>query len=204
MHAQTVTPGVVWHDGAVSRADRSAVTGGAGAVVWFTGLSGSGKSTVAVQVEHALVASGRPAYLLDGDNLRHGLNGDLGFSAADRGENVRRVGEVAALFADAGVVALVPLVSPYRADRDTVRQRVLAAGLAFIEVFVDTPLELCEQRDPKGLYAKARAGELTGMTGIDDPYEAPTDPELVLTPTDGDPAAQAAIVLAELSRIDRA
>ncbi len=204
MHAQTVTPGVVWHDGAVSRADRSAVTGGAGAVVWFTGLSGSGKSTVAVQVEHALVASGRPAYLLDGDNLRHGLNGDLGFSAADRGENVRRVGEVAALFADAGVVALVPLVSPYRADRDTVRQRVLAAGLAFIEVFVDTPLELCEQRDPKGLYAKARAGELTGMTGIDDPYEAPNDPELVLTPTDGDPAAQAAIVLAELSRIDRA
>jgi bifunctional enzyme CysN/CysC len=195
---------VVWHDGAVSRADRSAVTGGAGAVVWFTGLSGSGKSTVAVQVEHALVASGRPAYLLDGDNLRHGLNGDLGFSAADRGENVRRVGEVAALFADAGVVALVPLVSPYRADRDTVRQRVLAAGLAFIEVFVDTPLELCEQRDPKGLYAKARAGELTGMTGIDDPYEAPNDPELVLTPTDGDPAAQAAIVLAELSRIDRA
>lgn len=172
--------------------------------MWFTGLSGSGKSTVAVQVEHALVASGRPAYLLDGDNLRHGLNGDLGFSAADRGENVRRVGEVAALFADAGVVALVPLVSPYRADRDTVRQRVLAAGLAFIEVFVDTPLELCEQRDPKGLYAKARAGELTGMTGIDDPYEAPNDPELVLTPTDGDPAAQAAIVLAELSRIDRA
>ena len=189
------TPGVVWHHGAVSRSERSRVTGGSGSVVWFTGLSGSGKSTVAVEVERALVASGRAAYLLDGDNLRHGLNGDLGFSAEDRGENVRRVGEVAALFADAGVVALVPLVSPYRDDRDRVRRRVLDAGITFLEVFVDTPLELCESRDPKGLYARARAGELTGMTGIDDPYEAPTAPELVLQPTDGDPAAQAALVL---------
>ncbi len=194
-----VTPGVVWHEGAVSRDERAAVTGGRGAVVWFTGLSGSGKSTVAVEVERALVAGGRAAYLLDGDNLRHGLNGDLGFSAADRAENVRRVGEVAALFADAGVVAVVPLVSPYRADRDRVRRRVTDAGLRFVEVHVDTPLEVCESRDPKGLYARARAGELTGMTGIDDPYEPPDAPELVLRPSDGDPVEQAALVLERLA-----
>ena len=186
---------VVWHDGHVGRAERAAATGGLGRVVWFTGLSGSGKSTVAVEVERRLVEMGRAAYLLDGDNLRHGLNVDLGFSAADRDENVRRVGEVAALFADAGVIALVPLVSPYRTARDRVRARVEAAGLSFTEVHVDTPLEECERRDPKGLYAKARAGELTGMTGINDPYEAPTAPELVLTPADGDPAAQAQRVL---------
>ena len=191
---------VVWHPGHVGRDERARATGGAGRVVWFTGLSGSGKSTVAVQVERALVGSGRAAYLLDGDNLRHGLNVDLGFSAEDRDENVRRVGEVAALFADAGVVALVPLVSPYRAARAAVRRRVTDAGLEFCEVFVDTPLELCERRDPKGLYAKARAGELRGMTGIDDPYEAPERPELVLTPDDGDPAAQAARVLQLLTR----
>ncbi len=191
---------VVWHPGHVARAERARATGGAGRVVWFTGLSGSGKSTVAVEVERALVGSGRAAYLLDGDNLRHGLNVDLGFSAEDRDENVRRVGEVAALFADAGVVALVPLVSPYRAARDAVRRRVVDAGLDFLEVFVDTPLELCERRDPKGLYAKARAGQLRGMTGIDDPYEAPERPEMVLTPDDGDPAAQAARVLELLDR----
>ncbi len=190
---------VVWHEGEVPRSERAAVTGGEGLVVWFTGLSGSGKSTVAVEVERCLVASGRAAYLLDGDNLRHGLNADLGFSAADRDENVRRVGAVAALFADAGVVALVPLVSPYRAARDAVRSRVSDAGLRFVEVFVDTPLEECERRDPKGLYARARAGELRGMTGIDDPYEAPSAPELVLTPAVGDPAAQAAVVLDALA-----
>ncbi len=189
---------VVWHPGHVERDERSGATGGPGRVVWFTGLSGSGKSTVAVEVERALVGSGRAAYLLDGDNLRHGLNVDLGFSAADRDENVRRVGEVAALFADAGVVALVPLVSPYRAARDKVRDRVTSAGLSFVEVYVDTPLEECERRDPKGLYAKARAGELIGMTGIDDPYEAPGSPELVLTPDDGAPTDQALRVLALL------
>jgi len=190
--------GVVWHEGAVDRHDRSRVTGGPGLVVWFTGLSGSGKSTVAVEVEQRLVSAGRAAYLLDGDNLRHGLNGDLGFSAADRDENVRRVGEVATLFADAGLVALVPLVSPYRAARDSVRSRVASTGLTFLEVFVDTPLEECEARDPKGLYARARAGELTGMTGIDDPYEPPSAPELVLRPTDGDAASQAAMVIASM------
>lgn len=186
---------VVWHPGHVSREARAHVTGGTGAVVWLTGLSGSGKSTVAVELERRLVESGRAAYLLDGDNVRHGLNVDLGFSEVDRNENIRRVGEVAALFADAGVVAVVPLISPFRAARDRVRERVTSAGLPFHEVFVDTPLEVCEQRDPKGLYAKARAGELRGMTGIDDPYEAPEEPELVLRPSDGDAAAQARLVL---------
>jgi bifunctional enzyme CysN/CysC len=166
----------------------------------MTGLSGSGKSTVAVEVERQLVASGRAAYLLDGDNLRHGLNGDLGFTAAERSENVRRVGEVAALFADAGVVAVVPLISPYRADREQARRRAGVAGAAFIEVHLDVPLELCESRDPKGLYARARSGELTGMTGIDDPYEAPVSPEVVLTPADGPPEAMAARVIVALDR----
>ncbi len=182
-----MTDDVTWHAGHVAREDRPTL----GATVWLTGLSGSGKSTVAMAAERALVAAGRPAYVLDGDNLRHGLNGDLGFSAADRAENVRRVGHVASLLADAGVVALVPLVSPYRADRDRVRALHAEARLPFVEVFVDTPIELCEQRDPKGLYKKARAGELTGFTGIDDPYEAPRSPELVLRPEDGDPEAMA-------------
>jgi bifunctional enzyme CysN/CysC len=186
---------VVWHEGAVARADRPT----AGATVWFTGLSGSGKSTVAAEVERALVAAGRPAYLLDGDNLRHGLNADLGFSAADRSENIRRVGEVARLFADAGVVALVPVLSPYRADRDRARAIHDGVGLRFVEVFVDTPLEVCEARDPKGLYKLARRGEITGFTGVDDPYEAPASPDLRLTPDDGTPYDQAARVLALLS-----
>lgn len=186
---------VTWHGGEVSREERPHT----GATVWLTGLSGSGKSTVAVALEGLLVASGRPAYRLDGDNLRHGLNADLGFSAEDRDENVRRAGEVALLLADAGVVALVPLISPYRAGRDRARAAHEAAGVPFVEVFVDTPIELCEQRDPKGLYAKARAGEITGFTGIDDPYEAPVTPELRLTPDDGDPVAQATAVLGVLS-----
>jgi bifunctional enzyme CysN/CysC len=178
---------ITWHAGEVSPEDRPF----RGATVWLTGLSGSGKSTVAVALERLLVGQGRPAYRLDGDNVRHGLNGDLGFSEADRNENVRRVGEVARLMADAGVIAIVPLISPYRAGRDHARALHTEAGLAFVEVFVDTPIELCEQRDPKGLYAKARAGEITGFTGIDDPYEAPLAPELVLTPDDGLPADQA-------------
>jgi bifunctional enzyme CysN/CysC len=189
-----VSDNVTWHPGHVARADRPSQ----GATIWFTGLSGSGKSTVATACEEQLITAGRPAYVLDGDNIRHGLNGDLGFRAEDRAENVRRVGHVACLMADAGLVALVPLVSPYRADRDAVRALHEAAGLPFVEVFVDTPIELCEQRDPKGLYAKARAGELKGFTGIDDPYEAPQRAELVLRPDDGDPAAMAAKVLALL------
>jgi adenylyl-sulfate kinase len=174
------SPNVVWHESEVPRAERWRAAGVRGATVWFTGLSGSGKSTVASAVAAVLTERGVLSYTLDGDNLRHGLNGDLGFSAADRTENVRRVGEVARLFADAGVVALVPLISPYRAGRDHARQVHEAAGLPFVEVFVDTPIEVCEQRDPKGLYQQARAGKLRGFTGIDDPYEAPLDPELVL------------------------
>ncbi len=186
---------VVWHPGHLSRSERWTELGLKGAVVWFTGLSGSGKSTVAMEVEAVLLRAGTPAYVLDGDNIRHGLNGDLGFAAADRDENVRRVAEVARLMADAGLVALVPLVSPFRRARDNARALADAAGVRFIEVFVDTPIETCEQRDPKGLYAKARAGEITGFTGIDDPYEAPTHPDLRLAPADGDPAAMAAKVL---------
>jgi bifunctional enzyme CysN/CysC len=185
---------VTWHPGHVGRHERPSV----GATVWLTGLSGSGKSTVAHEAERLLVASGRPAYVFYGDNTCPGLHGDLGFSAADRAENVRRVGHVARLLADAGVIALVPLISPYRADRDLVRAMHDEARLAFIEVHVDTPIEVCEQRDPKGLYAKARAGEITGFTGVDDPYEAPTSPELVLRPPDGDATAMAERLLTRL------
>jgi bifunctional enzyme CysN/CysC len=181
---------VTWHPGQVARADRPSL----GATIWLTGLSGSGKSTVAAACEARLVAFGRPSYVLDGDNVRHGLNGDLGFSAEDRAENVRRVGHVARLMADAGLVVLVPLISPFRADRDAARARHAEADLPFHEVFVDTPIELCEQRDPKGLYAKARAGELTGFTGIDDPYEAPLAPDLVVE--GGTPAPDAAATIA--------
>ncbi len=187
---------IVWHDTTVSREQRWGRHGLRGATIWFTGLSGSGKSTVANAVAERLLAEDRPAYLLDGDNIRHGLNADLGFAADDRAENVRRIAEVARLMADAGLMVLVPVISPYRADRDRARAIHSAADLAFIEVFVDTPLELCEERDPKGLYAKARAGQLTGMTGIDDPYEPPVAPELRLVPA---PLAdQLAAVLATL------
>ncbi len=187
---------MVWHSNLVRRDQRPT----RGSTIWLTGLSGSGKSTVAVEVERKLVAAGRPAYLLDGDNLRHGLNADLGFSLEDRDENVRRVGEVARLFADAGMVAVVSLVSPYRAGRDRARALHAAAGLGFIEVFVDTPLEVCEARDPKGMYARARAGEITGFTGVDDPYEPPLHPELVLRPGHGSPSAMADWVIAQLER----
>jgi bifunctional enzyme CysN/CysC len=190
---------VVWHSGSVHRDERASQ----GLTVWLTGLSGSGKSTVGAELERRLVASGRPAYLLDGDNVRHGLNAGLGFSAEDRVEAVRRVGEVAKMFADAGVVAVVSLVSPYAADRERVRAAHAEGGLPFVEVFVDTPLAVCEARDPKGMYAKARNGEITGFTGIDDPYEAPESPHLRLRPEDGDAAAQAALVLDLVERISR-
>jgi bifunctional enzyme CysN/CysC len=192
------TANTVWHPSDVARADRWNAAGGQGVTVWLTGLSGSGKSSVAVEFEKQLIESGRPAYLLDGDNLRQGLNGDLGFSAEDRDENVRRVGHVARLFSDAGIVAIVPLISPYRAARDFARALHEAADLPFIEVFVDTPLEECERRDPKGLYAKARAGEITGMTGIDDPYEAPLNPERRYVPEDGEAHEVAAKLIASL------
>lgn len=194
------SPIVVWHQHAVSRQEREQLAGHRGAVVWFTGLSGSGKSTVANAVDALLHAAGIRTYVLDGDNVRHGLcatppllaprHGEafaarfgLGFAPEDRVENIRRVGEVARLMADAGLVVLTAFVSPYRADRDAVRAALGGAageGGDFIEVFVDTPLEVCEQRDPKGLYKKARAGEIRHFTGIDDPYEPPLAPEVVL------------------------
>ncbi len=178
--SEPVTGSFRWHDGISPQERRTLLGLSAGQTVWLTGLSGSGKSSVAVAVERALLEAGRPAIILDGDNLRHGLNRDLGLSAEDRAENVRRVGEVAKLFAGVGWVALVPVISPYLADRDKVRASHEAGALMFSEIYVDTPLEVCQSRDPKGLYAKAAAGQLTGMTGIDAPYEAPADPELHL------------------------
>lgn len=173
---------VHWHVGDLTRAERFAALKTGGCTMWFTGLSASGKSTITAALEQVLVQRGRFAYRLDGDNIRHGLNKNLGFSHEDRAENIRRIGEVAKLFADAGVVTLTSFISPYRADRDVCRKLHENAGLPFLEVFMDTPIGVCEQRDPKGLYKKARAGELQGFTGIDDPYEAPLKPELVLKP----------------------
>ena len=196
-----VSPDVVWHTGSVDRASRTSATGGVGMTVWFTGLSGSGKSSIAHEVERRLVAGGRAAYVLDGDNLRHGLNGDLGFAEADRDENVRRTAHVAGLLSDAGVVALVSLVSPYRAGRDAARALHVAAGIPFVEVFVDTPLEACRLRDPKGLYARSAAGELAGLTGVDAPYEAPLSPELHLDGAGASVADLADIVLATVSSV---
>jgi bifunctional enzyme CysN/CysC len=172
------SPNVVRHTGSLTREQRWAALGTRGATVWLTGLPSSGKSTIASALEATLVGNGRPAYVLDGDTLRHGLTGDLGFSAEARAESVRRAGEAAILVADAGAVSVVSLVSPSAQARDAVRHRHEAEGLSFLEVHVDTPLEECERRDPKGLYAKARAGEITGFTGVDDPYEAPAAPDL--------------------------
>ena len=207
-------PIVVWHDHSVSRADRERQNGHRGCVVWFTGLSGCGKSTVANVVDHKLHERGVRTYLLDGDNVRHGLNatpqmlaeryGDefgkrfgLGFGQQDREENIRRVGAVSQLMCDAGLVTLTAFVSPYRADRDAVRA-TLAPG-DFIEIFVDAPLEVCEARDPKGLYKKARAGQIKDFTGIDAPYEPPVEPQLVLKSAEFSPEALAEEVLRYLT-----
>ncbi len=169
---------IVWHDGNVSKADRENVLRQQGVVLWFTGLSGSGKSTVAREVEKRLFEAGHLSYVLDGDNIRFGLNKNLGFSPGDRTENIRRIGEVAKLFADAGLITLTAFISPYRADRDMARA-LLGAG-EFIEIYVQCPVEECEKRDVKGLYKKARAGEIKEFTGISAPYEEPLSPELVL------------------------
>jgi bifunctional enzyme CysN/CysC len=167
------SPGVIWHEPALPRRQRWSRLGVRGATVWLTGLPASGKSTIAEELERRLVALGRPAYLLDGENVRHGLSGDLGFSPADRSEHARRVASVARMFADAGLVTIVALVSPAAADRQWARQLHNEAGLEFIEAWVDTPLDECERRDPHGLYARARAGRLRGFTGVDAPYEPP-------------------------------
>lgn len=207
---------VTWHEQRVSRADRERLNGHRGCVVWFTGLSGSGKSTLANVLDHLLTELGAKTAVLDGDNVRHALNAGpgmlrethgeafaerfgLGFTAVDREENIRRIGAVAQLFCENGLIALTAFISPYRLDRQRVRDTMQAGD--FIEVFVDTPLAVCEQRDPKGLYKKARAGEIKHFTGIDDPYEAPQAPELVLH-ADGErtPEALAQDVIAELRR----
>jgi bifunctional enzyme CysN/CysC len=174
------SPNVMRHRGRLSRADRFAALGTSGVTLLITGLSGSGKSTLAAAVEEAFVNSGRPAFLLDGDNLRHGLNGDLGFSDEDRSENVRRAGEVACMFAESGSLALIALICPFEQDRRVIRVMHEEAGLAYAEIFLDTSLEECEQRDPKGLYARARAGQLPGFTGVESAYEVPSHPDLVL------------------------
>lgn len=176
---KTKSSNVVWHTNIVRRRQREERRGHRGAILWFTGLSGSGKSTLANEVEQRLFAEGCFTYLLDGDNVRHGLNGDLGFSPEDRTENIRRIGEVAKLFVDAGALVLTAFISPYREDRDRVRG-IVEDPSDFIEVFVDCPLEICERRDPKGLYVKARSGEIPEFTGISAPYEAPESPEICL------------------------
>lgn len=195
--AEVKATNIVWHEGQVAREQREALLNQKGVLIWLTGLPSSGKSTIAFTVEHALIERGRMAYVLDGDNIRHGLNKNLGFSAEDRAENIRRIGEVGKLFADTGVITLSSFVSPYRADRDGVR--ALMNDEDFIEVFIDTPLKVCETRDPKGLYKKARTGEIPNFTGISDPYEPPENPELVIYTVDSTPqqAAQQIITLLE-------
>src|SRR5512145_2527212 len=176
--AEQKATNITWHGGHIGRPEREHLLGQRGVTVWLTGLSGSGKSTIAVAAERELVRRGRLAYVLDGDNIRHGLNKNLGFSPADRSENIRRIGEVAKLFTDAGVIAMTSFISPYRSDRDAVR--ALMAKGDFIEVHVAASVETCESRDVKGLYQKARKGEIPEFTGISAPYEAPEHPELVL------------------------
>lgn len=178
--AEQKATNITWHEGAVSRQERQTNLGQKGGTLWMTGLSGSGKSTIAVALEQVLLQQGKHAYRLDGDNIRMGLNKNLGFSAEDRAENIRRIGEVAKLFSDAGVITVTSFISPYKADRDAVRKLHEDAGLPFLEVYVNCSLDEAEKRDPKGLYKKARAGEIKGFTGIDDPFEAPDNAELEL------------------------
>lgn len=196
--AEQKATNVHWHEGDITREHRQKLLGHKGATLWFTGLSGSGKSTVAVELEGRLNEMGILAYRLDGDNVRLGINKNLGFSAEDRTENIRRIGEVAKLFADCGVIALSSFISPYAADRDGVRALHEASGMDFIEVFVDCPLSEAEDRDPKGLYKKARAGEIKNFTGIDDPYEAPAKPEVHLRSDQMSVAEEVDVILAAL------
>jgi adenylylsulfate kinase len=191
---------ITWHEGHVNREERGKLLKQQGCTLWFTGLSGSGKSTFAYTLEHALVQRGHLAYVLDGDNIRHGLNKNLGFSAADREENIRRIGEVAKLFADTGIITMTSFISPYRKDRDNVRALHDAGKLPFIEIHVNTPIDTCEKRDPKGLYKKARAGELKNFTGIDDPYEPPLKAELTIDATSVSPQDGAVMIVQYLEK----
>jgi len=189
---------ITWHEGTVSRNERQQLLNQKGVTVWMTGLSASGKSTIACILEQMLLHKKKHAYRLDGDNIRMGLNKNLGFSAEDRGENIRRIGEVAKLFADAGVIAITSFISPYSKDRDNVR--AMNKPGEFIEVYINVSLAEAEKRDPKGLYKKARAGQLKGFTGIDDPYEAPTKAELVIDTETSNPGEAAAQILAYLEK----
>lgn len=193
---------ITWHSTHVDRKDRERLLRQKGCTIWFTGLPSSGKSTTAFTLEHELISLGYLAYVLDGDNVRHGLNKNLGFSAQDREENIRRIGEVAKLFADAGVITMTSFISPYRRERDLARDLHRAAGLHFVEIFVDTPVEVCEERDPKGLYQKARRGELKGFTGIDDPYEPPLCPEVVVKTAEHSPQLISAQILSFMVKND--
>ena len=186
--------------GHVSREQRLTVLNQRGCTVWLTGLPSSGKSTTAFELEHALIRKGRLAYVLDGDNVRHALNQNLGFSPQDREENIRRIGEVAKLFSDVGIIAITSFISPYRKHRDQARAIHQAADLDFMEVFIDAPLEVCESRDPKGLYRRARAGQITGFTGIDDPYEPPLHPELVIKTNEVSPQEAVRMVVGMLGQ----
>ena len=194
--AEQKATNVTWHEHRVSTADRQKLMGHKGALLWFTGLSGAGKSTVANAVDHLLNRKGVHTYVLDGDNVRMGLNKNLGFSPEDRTENIRRIGEVGKLFADAGLLTMTAFISPYREDRDQVR--ALFEQGEFLEIYVKASLETCEARDPKGLYKKARAGEIKGFTGIDAPYEEPSDPELTLDSDGNDVDALANEVISYL------
>ncbi len=187
---------ITWHQGAITREDRQRLLKQKGVTLWLTGLSASGKSTIATIVEQKLIAAGHLAYRLDGDNIRHGLNKNLGFSAEDRTENIRRIGEVAKLFTDAGVIVLASFISPYQTDRDAAR--ALMSPGDFLEVYIKVSLATAEKRDPKGLYKKARAGEIKQFTGIDDPYQEPTSPELVIDTESSDPAGSANLILSDL------
>ena len=204
LEPRAVVPGkatrndIKWHPSSLARAERWAYTGQRGATVWLTGLPASGKSTVAVALERAIVARGRVAYLIDGDNIRHGISDDLGFSPGDRAENIRRVGHLARLFADAGVIAIASMVSPLRSDREIARELHRAADLEFIEVHISTPVAECERRDPKGLYQRARTGRLRGLTGVDAPYESPQHPDLRFDTTGADIDGLAALILGAL------
>ena len=199
--AEVKATNVVWHEGHVGRDKREGLLNQKGCMIWLTGLPSSGKSTIAFTAEHILVERGRLAYVLDGDNIRHGMNKNLGFSAEDRTENIRRIGEVGKLFADAGLITFTSFVSPYRADRDAVRE-LMAEG-DFVEVFIDTPVELCEERDPKGLYAKARTGEIPNFTGVSDPYEAPENAEIVIKTADCTPEEAAEQIISLLEKMGK-
>ncbi len=200
--SESKSTNITWHAGHIARPERESLLGQHGATIWLTGLSGSGKSTVAVAVEAELVKQGRLAYVLDGDNVRHGLNSNLGFSPEDRTENIRRIAEVAKLFTDCGVIVLTSFISPYRADRDAAREIFDADD--FLEVYIDADVDTCEARDPKGLYKKARAGEIPEFTGISAPYEAPEKPELVVDTAKNDLEACVKQVLAFLAERDKA